>query len=226
MGVSAALGQSTATELQEVLHAERRGVPFLVYRDGQARQRMLALEPDVEELSVGRDPGSDLSLSWDGQVSRLHARLERVGPHWTLEDDGLSRNGSFVNGERVHGRQRLEENDVLRFGGTSVVFRSPGQGAGGATIVAPEQEADLRVSEAQKRVLVALCRPYKGSPIYASPASNQRIAEELFLSLDAVKSQMRALFAKFGLDDLPQNEKRVRLVERALESGIVSEHEL
>ena len=225
MGVSAALGHATATELQEVLAAERRGVPFLVYRDGQARQRIRALEPDVEELSVGRDPGSDLSLSWDGQVSRLHARLERVGPHWTLDDDGLSRNGSYVNGERVHGRQRLGENDVMRFGGTSVVFRSPGQGEGGATIVAPEQE-DMRVSDAQHRVLVALCRPYKGAPIYASPASNQRIAEELVLSLDAVKSQMRALFAKFGLDDLPQNEKRVRLVERALESGVVSEHEL
>ena len=46
------------------------------------------------------------------------------------------------------------------------------------------------------------------------------------LSLDAVKSHMRALFARFGLDDLPQNEKRVRLVERALQTGTVSEHEL
>jgi len=28
------------------------------------------------------------------------------------------------------------------------------------------------------------------------------------------------------LDELPQNEKRLRLVERALESGAVSRHEL
>ena len=73
---------------------------------------------------------------------------------------------------------------------------------------------------------VALCRPYKDSPSFATPATNQQIADELVLSLDAVKSHMRALFARFGLDDLPQNEKRVRLVERALQTGTVSEHEL
>jgi hypothetical protein len=34
------------------------------------------------------------------------------------------------------------------------------------------------------------------------------------------------LFAKFGVDDLPQNEKRLRLAERALTSGGVTLPEL
>jgi hypothetical protein len=38
--------------------------------------------------------------------------------------------------------------------------------------------------------------------------NNQQIAEELFLSLDAVKSHLRSLFHKFGIDQLPQNQKR------------------
>ena len=36
------------------------------------------------------------------------------------------------------------------------------------------------------------------------PATNQQIADELFLSLDAVKMHLRALFHKVGIDDLPQ----------------------
>jgi len=75
-------------------------------------------------------------------------------------------------------------------------------------------------------VLVALCRPYRDGGAYARPAPNRQIAEEVFLSVDAVKGHLRTLFARFGLEQLPQNEKRLRLVERALESGAVSRHEL
>ena len=56
--------------------------------------------------------------------------------------------------------------------------------------------------------------------------TNQRIASELVLSLDAVKGHLRALFAKFGLEDQPQNRKRARLAECALELGLVRRGEL
>jgi len=52
------------------------------------------------------------------------------------------------------------------------------------------------------------------------PATNQQIADELFLSLDAVKTHLRMLFHKFGIEDLPQNQKRARLVEMALQFGL------
>jgi DNA-binding NarL/FixJ family response regulator len=41
-----------------------------------------------------------------------------------------------------------------------------------------------------------------------------------------VKTHLRALFEKFGVAELPQNQKRVALVERALQSGLVSERDL
>ena len=72
----------------------------------------------------------------------------------------------------------------------------------------------------------ALCRPYKDGTAFASPATNQQIAEELFLSVDAVKTHLRVLFAKFGIEQLPQNQKRIRLVERAFYSGLISERDL
>jgi DNA-binding CsgD family transcriptional regulator len=82
------------------------------------------------------------------------------------------------------------------------------------------------LSDSQRRVLVALCRPFKESSGYVTPATNQQIADELFLSVDAIKTHLRALFAKFGIEALPQNQKRARLVELALKSGVVTVREL
>ena len=82
------------------------------------------------------------------------------------------------------------------------------------------------VSEAQRKVLLALCRPYKAPGPFTTPATNQDIAGELFLSVEAVKTHLRALFAKFGVEDLPQNQKRAKLIERAFQTGLVSERDL
>jgi len=95
-----------------------------------------------------------------------------------------------------------------------------------ATIAVPTVPAP-HVSDAQRRVLVALCRPFRDTAErFTTPATNQDIADELVLSLDAVKSHMRALFARFGVEDLPPNEKRTRLVERALAGGVVRSEDL
>jgi DNA-binding NarL/FixJ family response regulator len=75
-------------------------------------------------------------------------------------------------------------------------------------------------------VLVELCRPFTDGAAFTTPATNQQIAGELHLSVDAVKTHLRALFEKFGVDELPQNRKRVALVGRALQSGLISEREL
>ena len=45
-------------------------------------------------------------------------------------------------------------------------------------------------------------------------------------AVDAVKTHLRVLFAKFGIEQLPQNQKRMRLVERAFYSGAISERDL
>ena len=134
-------------------------------------------------------------------------------------------NGTFVNGERVTGRRRLRDGDELRFGGTAIVFRAPVARETDGTAAAPPRPA-MHLSEAQRRVLVALCRPFKDGSAFATPATNQQIADELFLSVDAVKTHLRALFAEFGVDDLPQNQKRARLVELALRRGHVSQRDL
>ena len=217
---------TSATELKAQIEAEREGRPFLVYRDGSDEQRILPVAEGTGELWVGRRESADLHLDWDGEVSGLHAQLEIVGDECTIVDDGLSRNGSFVNAERVRGRTLLRDGDVLRFGQTLVLFRAPGSESRESTVISTDLLEAGGVSPAQKRVLVALCRPYKDGAAFATPATNQRIGEELHLSVDAVKTHLRALFEKFGVAELPQNQKRVALVERALQSGLVSERDL
>ena len=117
-----ALRSVTPLELAQRIAAERRGLPFIVHLDGDGRQRIVELGGADTSLSIGRRPSSDIPLPWDTEVSRLHAVLARVGDEWTLADEGLSRNGSFVNGRRLRGRRRLCDGDAITIGRTLLVF--------------------------------------------------------------------------------------------------------
>ena len=218
-------GTRSVTELKARIDAERAGQPFLLYRGADDRQQLFFFGPGRTHVSVGRRQSADVALDWDEQVSRLHARFERIDDDWTVVDDGLSTNGTFVNGERLSGRRRLIDGDTLRFGATTMTFRSSWADEQ-ATAVAGDLQSTLDLSAGQRRVLVALCRPYKHGSSFASPATNQQIAQELVLSVDAVKAHLRVLFAKFGIEHLPQNQKRIRLVERAFYHGLISERDL
>ncbi len=216
----------SASELKAQIEAEREGLPFLIYRDGEDRQHIFSLTRELDRVTVGRAPSTEIQIDWDTEVSRLHAELGRIGGDWTVSDDGLSRNGTHVNGERVLGRRRLRDGDVIRFGKTPATFREPRLASVTETEVAGDVLDRASLSDAQRRVLVALCRPYKDGIGYVTPATNQQVAAELFLSVDAVKTHLRSLFGKFGIEDLAQNQKRVRLVELALKSGVVTPRDL
>src|SRR3954470_7207824 len=215
---------ASPAELQERLSAERAGDPYLVLRDGAGRQQLLRLSG--ERLSVGRGESNDVPLPWDTEVSRLHAELECIAGEWTIVDDGLSRNGTFVNGSRISGRSRLRDGDVVRVGRTTLAYRSPDADATNEqTVVAGQPLALADLPPTQRSVLVALARPYKHGE-YATPATNQDIAGELHLSVDAVKAHLRSLFQRFGIEQLPQNQKRSRLVAEAFQRGMLSQRDL
>ena len=65
-------------ELAERIAAERRGAPFVVYLDGDRRQRIVEFGADASMLSIGREPATDIALEWDTEVS-ARARGARAG---------------------------------------------------------------------------------------------------------------------------------------------------
>lgn len=212
---------ASPSELKEQLEAEREGVPFLVYRDGEGRRRIVLLARGLERLTIGRRDYNDLPLPWDGQVSRVHAELQRVGAEWALADDGLSRNGSYVNDARVTGRRRLTDGDVIRLGETLLVYQEV-TGQTDPTLVPLSASTPPSLSPIQRRVLVALARPCRNPGTLSAPASNLQIALELGYSVDAVKAHLRVLFHKFGVDHLRQNDKRMKLVDEAFRTGAIT----
>jgi hypothetical protein len=211
-------------ELKEVIAAERAGHPFLVWRDADRHQQILPLGPDTWRVTIGRDAEADVSLAGDAEVSRTHALIERVGQEWTFVDDNLSRNGSFINQTRVLGRRRLVDHDRILCGNSELTFREPVVKTGDSTVSSRDLAPVLPLSPMQRKVLIALCRPVQASDA-ATPATNRQIAEEVYLTVDAVKAHLRLLFERYGLAELPQNEKRARLVATVLLSGVLTAKE-
>jgi pSer/pThr/pTyr-binding forkhead associated (FHA) protein len=74
--------------------------PTLTYID-RGHTHEIPLTPDRSPIIIGRSAQADLSLCTDPDISRLHATVERIGNYWTVTDERLSRNGTFVNGTRI-----------------------------------------------------------------------------------------------------------------------------
>lgn len=209
-------------ERMRLQDAEAGGLPFVHYRDGGGDLTVVPLDAATGGLVVGRGSRADLVLAWDERVSRVHARLVLVGGDWTVEDDGLSRNGTWLNGERVQGLRRLSDRDVVQVGRTSLVFREPGSEGDARTVEGSVPLIAGDISPMQRRVLQELCRPTLEAGRFEQAATNEDIAARIHLSVDAVKAHLRNLFRKFEIEELPQNQKRARLVRMAVEAGLVT----
>ena len=81
-----------------------------------------AQHPVEGAVTIGRDDSADLQLN-DKAVSRRHSALRVEGETVVIEDLG-SRNGTFVNGERVDDARRLREGDAVQVGATVLEVRS------------------------------------------------------------------------------------------------------
>jgi FHA domain len=157
---------------------------------------------------------------WDGRVSRLHAELNLVGGEWIITDAGLSANGTRINDTPLSERRRLRDGDLIRVGNTIIAFCSPTDPAA-STMHADAASLTINVTPAQRRVLVALCRPYLLTGSLSAP-SNAEIAAELFLSVDSIKTHIKALFTAFDLDRSASRVKRSQLIEQAVRIGMIT----
>jgi hypothetical protein len=104
----------------------RRGAPArrsvrLVVRRSPSLEEGAEFPLNSAPVTVGRGGQNDLVLSGDEFASARHARIEVRGDGvWVQDLD--STNGTYVNGSRVAGAQRLDTGDVLRVGETDLLL--------------------------------------------------------------------------------------------------------
>jgi hypothetical protein len=196
-------------------------LPYLLYRDPTGCEREHPLEDARGTVTLGRRQEADLCLPWDPEVSRLHAELAYLAGEWTLADDGLSQNGTFVNGLRLVGRRRLQDGDFITVGRTTLTYIDPGAPRGDITLASSELLGIPAFSEQQQRILHALCGPLMGDGEGVVPADDAAIAATLRIPEDVVATELDHLARAFGLEDPDVEERRREIALLALRAGLV-----
>ena len=117
------------SELRSLLADDGHAIIATVHRKGYAFTAPLTREAgarlELGEESLILDPGENVIGRDDlgtPDVSRHHARIDVDGPRVWIEDLG-SKNGTFVNGERIRRRVALNEGDQIVFGRTRAIVR-------------------------------------------------------------------------------------------------------
>src|SRR5436305_720452 len=90
----------------------RRSMMKLIIEDDEGRKTVVQLVRD--EITIGRQDGNPIRLT-GRNVSRRHARLIKDNGNVLIEDLG-SYNGVRVNGEKIAGRLRIKEGDLVEIG--------------------------------------------------------------------------------------------------------------
>ncbi|OBB72930.1 FHA domain-containing protein [Mycobacterium sp. 852014-52144_SCH5372336] len=176
-----------------------------------------------QRVTLGKASTNAVSLEHDETVSRLHAVLENLGFAWSIRDLG-SRNGTFLNGERISAERVLRSGDEVRLGKSRLVFWEVKDSGDGKldeeTVTAQAVEPPPRLTRRELDVLVVLCRPLVSDDPFPEPASVRRMAGELFVTEAAVKQHLQNLYDKFAIP--AEGDRRVRLANEALRRGAVT----
>jgi pSer/pThr/pTyr-binding forkhead associated (FHA) protein len=176
-----------------------------------------------QRVTLGKLATSEISLDQDPTVSRVHAVLENFGFAWSIKDLG-SRNGTYVNGERISAERILRSGDELRLGNTRLTFWQAAQidkaKADDNTESYERRPVRPRLTPRELDVVMALCRPLDSDDPFAQPASIQQMACELFVTEAAIKQHLQNLYDKF---DVPGGGgRRIALANEVVRRGVVS----
>jgi DNA-binding CsgD family transcriptional regulator len=185
----------------------------------EGTRERIPLEGD--RLTIGYSASNDVPLSFDRTVSHVHAVIERVAERWCIRDLG-SRNGTFVNGDRIWGEQPVKPDDEIRIGTVRFVARGDAMDEVEEATVGVEAGPDL--TRREREVLLALCRPMVSGDVFREPASIRQIASELVVTAAAVKQHLVRLYDKFGIFE--REGRRARLANEAIRRGAVSTAEI
>jgi pSer/pThr/pTyr-binding forkhead associated (FHA) protein len=176
-----------------------------------------------QRVTVGKASANVVSLKDDSTVSRFHAVLENLGSAWSVRDMG-SRNGTYLNGEKISAERVLRSGDELRVGNSRLIFWQVKQAdettTNEATVSVEPASLPPRLTRRELEVLEVLCRPLVSDVPFPGPASVRDMAQDLFVTEAAVKQHLQNLYDKF---DIPmEGERRARLANEAVRRGAIT----
>jgi len=193
------------------------GMPAVEVWGTRGREFVVSLEE--QSYVVGSDPDSTHITLEDPQVSRVHAALDSIGPVWFVRDLG-SRNGTFLNRDRVTGQRRLQHNDCVRIGQAELRY------VDGDELVRPDTtpiDNDCPpLTRMERAVLLELCRPILCLDIIREAADVTDIASRLFIGRNAVQAHLTKMYDKFELAQHAGVNRRKLLAASAIQRGCVT----
>jgi hypothetical protein len=168
-----------------------------------------------DELVLGRSSQVHITIA-DDNVSRRHAQLTLVADQWAIEDIG-STNGTSLNGNVLIGRRVLRNGDEVRVGSTTIGFRDYSDAGSSTGKAGPTPQ----ITPGERRVLVALCRPFFSQGRLKRAAPRKQVAAELFTGEPAVQQHLLHLYEKFGIEGV-RGERRDLLAETVIDKGVIT----
>jgi pSer/pThr/pTyr-binding forkhead associated (FHA) protein len=135
-----------------------------VMRSGPTPGKIYPIEGN--ELTVGRESNNSIAIN-DAEVSRKHARLEKRGTSYVIQDLG-STNGTFVNGVRISGIQVLNAGDEVSFG-ENILLMYEAVVDPNATMVSSPKPAKTEMSPQRPVVAAPPAAPASSRPAAAVP---------------------------------------------------------
>jgi len=148
---------------------------------------------DAEELLLGR--ASAATPLTDYTVSRRHAQLHRAGRSWLIEDL-RSANGTYLNDKRLERRVRLKDGDLIRMGGTVLVWDASQESTLDDHGISPAADlVDLESDTREAASIIGSVGAGDDSMILATPAAAEAVRSWRVIStlLDAVGAGLTPL---------------------------------
>lgn len=176
-----------------------------------------SLVPLENRMTIGRAPENAITID-DPEASAIHASLEPLAGAWSVRDLS-SRNGTFVNGERILTERPLRRGDEIRIGRSRLVYRPELGKAALDPTATPQGVPDL--TRRERDVLVALFGGRVPTEVFFEPAATREMASALHVTDAAVKQHLVNLYDKFGLT-VGSERSRARLANEALRRGAIS----
>lgn len=198
-----------------------QSMPSLVPANGPRAGERIELS---EELTIGRSPSCGFVLADDAQASRRHARVRPEGGAWRVADLG-SRNGTFLNGERVSAELELAPGDRVQVGGACFLWDPPRRAAVGGAVAVPLREGPVEEFLPAAGVAAGVCDAAMALFACPSEAAVLRRAAEETMRLLGADLAAALLAGEDGLDTAAVAGAEVVSVPRALLRAAVERRE-